>query len=70
MPVDYVESLLRVFKVIAFICFIATGAMATGAVYKVLKDHFPDKFEKKHWPFIPIAILIYLVLLYIYNLMF
>ena len=70
MQFSYIEDLLKVFKVLAFICFIATGTLTTGAVYKVLKDHFPNYFEKKKWPFIPIAIVVFLILLYIYRWLF
>ena len=70
MPRSFVEELLAAFRIIAFIGFLAMGVMMTGAVYALLAKHFPDKFVNKRWPFIPVAIAVFSILLYIYDLLF
>jgi hypothetical protein len=70
MQRDIIEELIAAFRVIAFIGFLAMGVMTTGAVYALLAKHFPDKFVNKRWPFIPVSLIVFSILLYIYNFLF
>lgn len=67
-------SLISTFKMIAFVGFIVTGALAAALfyerIYKKLNNYSEEKINKNKWYFYLVAAAIELVFIFLYVLLF
>ena len=70
MPISYIDQLIETFKIIALLGFIATGGLIIGISYKLFKNYFKETAEKKKWVFYILAIVISIILIFIYQMLF
>jgi len=71
---DLVTDLLKVFRVVAIVGFVATGATMLGFGWKLFKKFIEEKlnsnFEKYRWYYMPIAIFILASWIFMYIILF